>query len=106
MESLAKAIRKTFPDRKVLVSSSTATGVEMARKMGAADATIFFPLDHPLIVRRALRAFDPALVIFLETEIWPNYLWLAHRRGIPVLLLSGRISARSLRISPDQLDAM
>ena len=97
MESLAKAIRKTFPDRKVLVSSSTATGVEMARKMGAADATIFFPLDYPLIVRRALRAFDPALVIFLETEIWPNYLWLAHRRGIPVLLLSGRISARSLR---------
>ncbi|MGH7847004.1 MAG: 3-deoxy-D-manno-octulosonic acid transferase, partial [Candidatus Binatia bacterium] len=74
-----------------------ATGVEMARKMGAADATIFFPVDHPLIVRRALQAFDPMLVIFLETEIWPNYLWVAHRRGIPVLLLSGRISARSLR---------
>ena len=69
----------------------------MARKIAAANAAIFFPWDHPWVVRRALRVFDPALVIVLETEIWPSFLRMARRRGIPVLLLSGRLSARSLR---------
>jgi 3-deoxy-D-manno-octulosonic-acid transferase len=96
MEALVREVRRKFPERKVLVSSSTATGIDMARKMRVGDATIFFPLDYAAIVRRALRIFDPALVIFLETEIWPNYLWIAHRKGIPVIMLSGRISARSL----------
>ncbi len=94
---LAEELRRSFPERKILVSSSTATGVEVARKIAVANAAIFFPWDHPRIIRRAFRFFDPALVIVLETEIWPSFLRTAHRRGIPVLLLSGRISVRSLR---------
>lgn len=96
-QCLAEALRQSYPERKILISSSTATGVEMARKIAAANAAIFFPWDHPWVVSRAFRIVDPALLIVLETEIWPTFLHMAHRRGIPVLLLSGRISARSLR---------
>jgi 3-deoxy-D-manno-octulosonic-acid transferase len=66
--------------------------------MGAGvDGVIFFPLDHPWIVRRALRLFNPSLLIFLETEIWPSFLQAAYSNGIPTLLMSGRISPQAFR---------
>jgi 3-deoxy-D-manno-octulosonic-acid transferase len=63
--------------------------------MPFADAVIFFPLDWAFSVRRVLNAVKPAIVIILETEIWPNFLREAARRNIPVLFVSGRISDRS-----------
>jgi len=56
---------------------------------------IYFPLDWAFSVRRALDAVKPAVVVILETEIWPNFLREAKRRNIPVLFVSGRISDRS-----------
>lgn len=94
---LARELKERFPRRKILLSTFTATGREMARQAGVGDAVVFFPLDHPWIVRRALNLFEPCLLIFLETEIWPNFLRLAHQKGIPTLLLSGRISPRAFR---------
>lgn len=88
-------IRRRFPARKIVVSAFTATGYETARRVISDAAVIFLPLDHPWCVKRALSTFDPSVMIFLETEIWPNMLRLAHRRGTPTLLLSGRFSARS-----------
>lgn len=94
---LAGQLKETFPGRKILLSTFTATGCAIAQQAGAGDAVMFFPLDHPWIVRRALRLFDPSLLIFLETEIWPNFLRVSHQKGIPTLLLSGRISPRAFR---------
>lgn len=95
---LAARLRQRFPERKIVLSTFTSTGNRIARQVvTAADGFIFFPLDHPWIVRRALAVFDPSLLIFLETEIWPNFLRRAHRRGIPTLLLSGRLSPRAFR---------
>jgi 3-deoxy-D-manno-octulosonic-acid transferase len=64
-------------------------------RMPFADAIIYFPLDWAFCVRRALNVIRPALIIILETEIWPNFLCQARRRKIPVLFVSGRISDRS-----------
>ncbi len=97
LKRLAGEIRERFPGRKILLSTFTATGNQIARQSGAGDAVIFFPLDHPWIVRRALGLFDPSLVVILETEIWPNFLRLAHAKGIPTLLLSGRLSPGAFR---------
>lgn len=94
---LARELKREFPERKILLSTFTSTGREIASQAMATDAVFFFPLDHPWIVRRALNLFDPALLIFLETEIWPNFLRLSHRKGIPTLLLSGRLSPRAFR---------
>ncbi|MBI2359589.1 MAG: 3-deoxy-D-manno-octulosonic acid transferase, partial [Deltaproteobacteria bacterium] len=94
---LARELKQRFPQRKILISTFTVTGREIARQAGVADAIVFFPLDHPWIVGRALNLFDPSLLIFLETEIWPNFLRRAHQKGIPTLLVSGRISPRAFR---------
>jgi 3-deoxy-D-manno-octulosonic-acid transferase len=94
---LSRELRKRLPGRKVLLSTFTATGNARARQIGAADAVVFLPLDQLWVVRRALARLNPSLLIFLETEIWPNLLREAYRKGIPTLLLSGRLSAKSFK---------
>ena len=95
--SLARQLKETYPDRQLIISTTTITGNALAReRMPFADAVIYFPLDWAFCVRRALNAIKPSLVIILETEIWPNFLRQARRRNIPVIFVSGRISDRSL----------
>src|SRR3974390_1153110 len=63
--------------------------------MPFADAFVYFPFDWAFCVRRAFDAVQPALVLVLETEIWPNFLREARHRSVPVVFVSGRISDRS-----------
>ncbi len=94
--ALARRLKETYPNRPLIISTTTNTGQALAReRMPFADAVIYFPLDWAFCVRRALDAVRPSVVLVLETEIWPNFLREAGRRGIPVLLVSGRISDRS-----------
>jgi 3-deoxy-D-manno-octulosonic-acid transferase len=93
--ALIAALKAKLPERKILLSTFTDTGNEMARRCAGADAVIFLPIDHPLVVRRTLSKIEPAVLIVIETEIWPNLLQQAFRRGIPALLLSGRFSDRA-----------
>jgi 3-deoxy-D-manno-octulosonic-acid transferase len=94
--TLARRLRQAYPDRPLVVSTTTLTGQALAReRMPFADAIFYFPLDWAFCVRRALRAVRPSIVVVLETEIWPNFLREAGRRSIPVVFVSGRISDRS-----------
>jgi 3-deoxy-D-manno-octulosonic-acid transferase len=94
--TLAKRLKEEFPERAFVVSTTTITGQALAKeRMPFADAVIYFPLDWAFCARRALAAVRPALVVVLETEIWPNFLREAARRNVPVIFLSGRISDRS-----------
>jgi 3-deoxy-D-manno-octulosonic-acid transferase len=95
--TLAKRLKGLYPERPLIVSTTTITGQALAReRMPFADAVIYFPLDWAFCVRRALQAVKPAMVIILETEIWPNFLRESRKRGVPVLFVSGRISDRSV----------
>jgi 3-deoxy-D-manno-octulosonic-acid transferase len=96
-KNFSARLKERFPDRALLFSTVTAAGYEMARRVLSVDAVIFFPIDHPWIVRRALDIVNPSAVIFLETEIWPNFLRVARRKGVPCVLVSGRISPRAFR---------
>jgi 3-deoxy-D-manno-octulosonic-acid transferase len=94
--TLARRLKEAYPERPLIVSTTTITGQTLAReRLPFADAVIYFPLDWAFCVRRALRAVQPAIVVVLETEIWPNFLREAARREIPVIFVSGRISDRS-----------
>lgn len=94
--TLARRLKQAYPDRPLVISTTTLTGQALAReRMPFADAILYFPLDWAFCVRRALPAVRPSIVVVLETEIWPNFLREARRRGVPVLFISGRISDRS-----------
>ena len=94
--TLARRLKQAYPDRQLVISTTTLTGQALAReRMPFADAIFYFPLDWSFCVRAALRAVRPSIVIVLETEIWPNFLREARRGDVPVVFVSGRISDRS-----------
>lgn len=95
--ALLEELRRRFPQKKILVSTTTRTGQEVAAKRLPCDATFYFPLDFAFACRRYLRAVQPALVVIAETEIWPNFLCEARRAGARVAFVNGRISDRSFR---------
>lgn len=93
---LAEGLQRRFPDHTILVSTTTETGQRLAReRLRSVDCIFYFPLDWVVPVRRALRAVHPALVIVMETEIWPNFLREARRHGVPVIFANARISEKS-----------
>jgi len=93
---LAEGLKQRFPKCAVFVSTTTETGQRLAReRLDLVDGIFYFPLDWVVPVRRALNAIRPALVIVMETEIWPNFLREARRRGIPVIFANARISEKS-----------
>jgi len=103
--SLAAILNERHPELSLLVSTMTPHGRRAAREwLGPRCRVLYAPLDVPPLVRRALRAWRPKAMVFLETEIWPAWLRVAHCMGVPSLLLNGRISPRSfpryLRMRP------
>jgi 3-deoxy-D-manno-octulosonic-acid transferase len=95
---LARSLKECYPERRLVVSTTTETGQALAReRMNFADALLYFPLDLPGAMRRAFRAIRPGLIVVMETEIWPNFLRTAREAGVPVVYANGRISDRSLR---------
>lgn len=93
---LVESLKKRFPHRVVFVSTTTETGQHLARtRLQIADGVFYFPLDWVVPVRRALNALQPALVIVMETEIWPNFLRETHKKQVPVIFANARISERS-----------
>lgn len=94
---IVSEIRKLYPYYKVVFSTVTDTGQEMARKHIDADGFIYFPFDFPWTVRRVLTLLRPKIVILMESELWPNFIKIANKKEIKVMLANGRISDRSFR---------
>lgn len=87
--------RKRNPSWRIVVSTSTDTGYDEAKKAFADLEVFFWPLDFSWAIKTALRRVKPDLVVLAEGEIWPNFLRIATNWSIPVALLNGRISPRS-----------
>jgi len=92
---LARELAARRPDLPLLVSTVTDTGRGVAEGRLPARQFVFFPLDFGWAVRPALDRLRPRAVLLTETEIWPNFLRACSTRGIPVVLVNGRISQRS-----------
>jgi 3-deoxy-D-manno-octulosonic-acid transferase len=80
---------------RVVVSTTTATGQELARERFGADRVFFYPLDFAWAVRAYLRALQPRLMVLMESELWPRMLTECGRAGIPVAVVNARVSDRS-----------
>jgi len=96
---LIKEIATRFDHRKVFVSVSTKTGFEIASKhfRKIADAVFYYPYDLLFSVKHMTGKVDPALVVIVESDIWPNFLFELRKRNVPVVLVNARLSRRSLR---------
>lgn len=92
---LLKALRTRYPNHAIVVSNTTETGRTITSGFSEQDSCIYFPFDFLPAVRRTLDRLRPAVVIIMETEIWPNFTREAARRHIPAILANGRISDRS-----------
>src|ERR1051325_11216286 len=96
---LAQRVKQQFPHHALVVSTITLTGQKLARDVfrTQAESVFYFPFDWRWSVRRALKAINPAAVLIMETELWPNFLHECKARAIPVALVNGRISRQSFR---------
>lgn len=89
---LVQALSAESSHCELLLTTTSITGREEARRRSLADRALLFPLDHPVYIRRALNMASPSLVVITETELWPSFLCELARRQIPVALVNGRIS--------------
>jgi 3-deoxy-D-manno-octulosonic-acid transferase len=92
---LVRELKVRFPALRVVVSTTTPTGQAVARQSLAADGFFYNPLDLRGPVRRVLDGLEPALLVLVETELWPNLIHEAHRRGTRIAVANGRLSPRS-----------
>ena len=98
LQPLVEALAASPPAPDVVVSASTETGFERARRIhGAHREVVRFPLDFTWMTRRFLDDLRPDLVVLAELELWPTFLAECGRRGVPVCVAGGRMSARSYR---------
>jgi len=95
---LIRRVRSTQPRAEIFVSVSTLAGREVAdrRLADLANGVFYAPLDYRSVIRRVLRRIRPAVVVVLETEIWPNLYRESKRAGAGLLVVNGRISDRAL----------
>jgi 3-deoxy-D-manno-octulosonic-acid transferase len=94
---VAEIKRLGGPDLEIVFSTSTETGMSIAaeRLQGLVDRFFFMPHDFPWTVDRLLDRVKPSVFVLIETDFWPNLIWGLKRRGVPAVLVNGRLSPRS-----------
>lgn len=92
------ALQRKFPDLRIVVTTTTSTGYALAyERLPQEVELLYFPQDFPWAVRRAYNLIRPDFIVLMESELWPNHIWMAARRGVPLFLVNGRMSLRSER---------
>lgn len=94
LENLIKKTKETFPDYKIVITTGTKTGQEIAHKKfdNIADFITYFPFDITICVELFLKKIKPSVVLIAETELWPTFSAYCKKREIPLFVINGRIS--------------
>jgi 3-deoxy-D-manno-octulosonic-acid transferase len=92
-QKLTAEIRDKYPEARIIFSTMTASGKNLAKKkIEGADLIIYLPFDLNWVVKKAVKIFQPDLFIMIETELWPNLIRALDNQGAEIMLASGRIS--------------
>ena len=88
-----------YPQYRIVISTTTATGQELANKLFAEKAVqiFYFPYDWKFSVRRALSRIKPKIILVFETEIWLNFFRESYKSGAKVFIVNGRLSEKSVK---------
>ena len=104
-KTIVRELQNRFTDFEIVISTTTDTGFARASALYGSDLAVFyFPLDLSWTVERAFRNINPAICLLIEQEVWPNFVHIADRLNVPVVVVNGRISdkgfARYRKIKP------
>jgi 3-deoxy-D-manno-octulosonic-acid transferase len=97
LETLVADLQRQRPDLDIVITTTTSTGLAVAKDKFPRCHVCYFPLDFSWAVRYAIARVRPDAVVLVELELWPNFIREVQRRGIPLLLVNGRISEQSFR---------
>jgi 3-deoxy-D-manno-octulosonic-acid transferase len=89
-------LEEQLPDYEIVISTTTDTGFARANELFGKRLSIFyFPMDFSRTMRRAFKNIQPAIILLMELEVWPNLVRIAKQTDIPVVVVNGRLSERS-----------
>ena len=95
---LIRALEPRMPNLKIVVSTTTTTGMgELQKKLPLHIGKFYYPIDCKKYVVRALNTIRPEAVVLVEAEVWPNFIWRLRERQTPLFLVNARLSAKSHR---------
>ena len=94
---LLAELRRRRPDLECVISTTTMTGMALARKKYAEHTVFYCPLDFTWAVRAAMRRVRPDMLVLAELELWPNLIRAAKRHGAKIAVINGRLSEHSFR---------
>ena len=90
--------KKRHPDWELVVSSTTKTGIEVAKKNFTKEKVLYFPLDFSLVTSSVTKKINPRAILLMELEVWPNFLRSAEKSGAKTLIINGRISEKAFNL--------
>lgn len=95
-KTIIAKLKNQLPQYEIIISATTDTGIEQARKLYGSELKVFyFPFDFSFAIHRAFKRLKPDICLLMELEVWPNFTSRAHRLGVPIVVVNGRISDRS-----------
>lgn len=97
LQTMLEKIAREAPDWQCVISTTTKTGMELARKKYSQHTVFYCPLDFSWAVKSAIRRIRPDMLILAELEVWPNLIHYVRRSGAPVVVVNGRLSEKSFR---------
>lgn len=97
LKPILAELSRRRPGWEVVISTTTSTGLSVARRTFPDLVTFYAPLDFSWATRRAISRIRPTVLALVELELWPNLVWSAKEAGARVAIVNGRLSSRSHR---------
>jgi 3-deoxy-D-manno-octulosonic-acid transferase len=97
VQPILTALHQQYPTCRVVLSTFTSTGKDIAQRVVPEASVFLLPVDFPWLMRRVVQQLRPRALIVQETELWPHLFRAAARQHIPVILVNGRLSQHAFR---------
>ena len=97
LRPMMKLLAAQRPNWQFVITTTTRTGLDVAKKEFPQHTVCYFPLDFSWATRRAILRIKPSAIVLVELELWPNFTLTANRLSIPLALINGRVSEKSFR---------
>ena len=98
-EQAKPLIEAIYAETRIVLTFFSPSVAPNARAYPYADAAVYLPFDTPRNAERLIRLIEPTLIVFSKFDIWPNFVWRASKRNIPIIVIAGTLHAESKRLS-------